>query len=166
MLSKKMQKALNDQIQAELASYYLYFAMSSWFKAQTLDGFAAWLGMQATEEMEHAMKIYGYLHDHGADVELQALPAPQKSWKSPLDAFQDALKHEKMITGRINDLCTLAASDKDNATRVFLNWFVEEQVEEEASAQEVVDKLKMVGDAPAGVYLINKEVGARGQGGH
>ncbi|MBW7998392.1 MAG: ferritin [Candidatus Glassbacteria bacterium] len=161
MLSKKMQAALNDQIQSELYSSYLYLSMSSWFKAQNLEGFAGWLEMQAQEEMGHVMKFYGYLHDKGADVELQALPAPQKSWKSPLAVFQDTLKHEQMVTGRINDLCALADSNNDNATRVLLNWFVEEQVEEEASAQAVIDKLKMVEGYPGGIYLIDKEMGGR-----
>jgi ferritin len=162
MLSKKMQKALNEQINEELGSAYLYFAMSSWFKAQNLEGFASWLQVQAREETGHALKFYGYLHDQRADAELLALPAPKKSWKSALDAFEDTLKHEKFITGRINDLVTLAQGDKDNATLVLLHWFISEQVEEEATAQTVVDKLKMVAQHPGGVYLVDREMAARG----
>ncbi len=161
MLSKELQKALNEQIQAEVHSAYLYFSMSSWFKAQSLEGFASWMTFQAQEEMAHAMKIYGYIHDRGGDVELLEIPAPQKSWKSPLAAFQDAFKHEQYITGRINDLCSVADSDKDNATRVMLNWFVTEQVEEEATAQDVVEKLKMVQGHPGGIYMMDKEMAAR-----
>jgi ferritin len=161
MLSKKLQKALNEQIQAELHSSYLYFSMSSWFKAQNLDGFASWMTFQAQEEMSHSMKLYGYIHDRGGDVELLEIPAPQKSWKSPLAAFQDAYKHEQYITGRINDLCSLADKDNDNATRVMLNWFVTEQVEEEATAQDVVEKLKMVQGHPGGIYMMDKEMAGR-----
>jgi len=161
MLSKKIQQALNEQINEEFGSAYLYFAMSSWFKAHNLEGFASWLQVQASEETKHALKIYGYLHDQRADAELLALPAPKKIWKSALDAFEDTLKHEKHITGRINDLVALAQVDKDNATLVFLHWFVSEQVEEEASAQVVVDKLKLVAQHPGGVYLIDREMAAR-----
>jgi len=165
MLSKKMQKALNDQIQAEMASSYLYMAMSNWFKSQNLEGFASWLSMQASEEHGHGMKFYGYIHDRNGEVQFQALAAPQNSWKSASAAFQDVLKHEQMITGRINDLCALAESEKDTATRVMLNWFVDEQVEEEASAQAVVDKLKMLESHPGGVYLLDREMAGRAQGG-
>jgi len=162
MLSKKLQSALNDQINAELFSAYLYLSMSSWFKAQNLEGFASWLQVQAQEEVEHAMKIYGYLHDKGAAVELKQIEAPQKSWKSPLAAFEDAYKHEVYISGRINDLADLAVAEKDHATNVFLHWFVEEQVEEEASALAVVEKLKLVATHPSGIYMLDREMASRG----
>ena len=165
MLSKKMQKALNDQINEELGSAYLYFSMSSWFKAQNLLGFSSWLVFQAQEETKHALKIYEYLQDKNADVALLALAAPRKSWKSAQEAFDDTLKHEQHITSRFNDLVSLAQSEKDHATNVFLNWFVSEQVEEEASAQAVVDKLKMVAAHPGGVYLVDREMAARAAGG-
>ncbi len=161
MLSKKLQKALNDQMQAEMSSAYIYFSMSSWFKAQNLNGFASWMSLQAQEEMDHVMKIYGYIHDRGGEVELRALPAPQKSWKSPLAVFQDTYKHEQKITGRINDLCALADSDNDNATRVLLNWFVTEQVEEEANVLGVVETLKMIEGHPGGIYMLDKEMAGR-----
>jgi ferritin len=161
MLSNKMQKALNDQIQAEMASSYIYLAMSNWFKSQNLEGFAGWLSMQASEEHGHAMKIYNYIHDRGGEVAFQTLEAPQKSWKSAMAAFQDVLKHEQYITGRINDLCAIADAENDNASRVMLNWFVDEQVEEEASAQSVVDKLQLLDKHPGGVYLLDKEMGGR-----
>jgi len=161
MLSKKVHKALNDQINAELYSAYLYFAMSSWFKAQNLEGFASWLQQQATEELGHAMKIYQYLHDKNAEVELAGLEAPPKSWKSALAAFEDAYKHEQYITGRINEIVDLALADKDHATNVFLNWFVEEQVEEEASTLAVVEKLHLVADHPGGLYMLDHEMSSR-----
>jgi len=162
MLSKKLHKGLNDQINAELFSAYLYLSMSSWFKAQNLEGFASWLQIQAQEEVEHAMKFYGYLHDKGADVELKQIEAPQKSWKSPLAAFEDAYKHEVYVSSLINDLADLAVADKDHATNVFLHWFVEEQVEEEASALAVVEKLKLVATHPGGVYMLDREMASRG----
>lgn len=162
MLSKKLQSALNDQINAELFSAYLYLSMSNWFKAQNLEGFASWLQVQAQEEVGHAMKIYGYLHDKGAAVELKQIEAPQKSWKSPLAAFEDAYKHEVYISGRINDLADLAVAEKDHATNVFLHWFVEEQVEEEASAFAVVEKLKLVATHPSGIYMLDREMASRG----
>jgi ferritin len=161
MLSKKMQKALNDQIQAEMASAYLYLAMSNWFKGQNLDGFAGWLEMQAQEEFGHAMKFYGYVHERGSEVAFQALVAPPISWKSAMAVFQEVYKHEQKVTGLINDLCVLADAEKDIATRSMLNWFVDEQVEEEASAQSVVDKLKLLENHPGGVYLLDKEMGGR-----
>ena len=161
MLSKKLQSALNDQINAELFSAYLYLSMSSWFKAQNLEGFASWLEIQAQEEVAHAMKFYGYLHDKGAPVELKQLETPQRSWKSPLAAFEDAYKHEVYISGRINDLADLAVADKDHATNVLLNWFVSEQVEEEASALAVVEKLKLVASHPGGIYMLDREMASR-----
>ena len=162
MLSKKLHNGLNDQINAELFSAYLYLAMSSWFKAQNLEGFASWLQFQAQDEVDHAMKFYGYLHDKGADVELKQIDAPQKSWKSPLAAFEDAYKHEVYVSSLINDLADLAVAEKDHATNVFLHWFVEEQVEEEASALAVVEKLKLVATHPGGVYMLDREMASRG----
>lgn len=162
MLSKKLHSTLNDQINAELFSAYLYLSMSSWFKAQNLEGFASWLQIQAQEEVGHAMKIYGYIHDKGAAVELKQIDTPQKSWKSPLAAFEDAYKHEVYISGRINNLADIALSEKDHATNVFLHWFVEEQVEEEASALAVVEKLKLVASHPGGIYMLDREMASRG----
>ncbi|HUU29625.1 MAG TPA: ferritin [archaeon] len=161
MLSKKVHKALNDQVNAELYAAYLYFSMSNWCKSQNLDGFAQWLQVQAQEEVGHALKIYGYLHDKNATVELLKIDAPPKEWKSPLAAFEDAYKHEQKVTGMINNIVNLAVEDKDHATNVFLHWFVEEQVEEEASTLEVVDKLKLIADHPGGVYMLDHELGAR-----
>jgi len=162
MLSKKLLSGLNDQINAELFSAYLYLSMSSWFKAQNLEGFASWLQVQAQEEVGHAMKIYVYLHNKGTAVELKQIEAPKKSWKSPLAAFEDAYKHEVYISGRINDLADLALADKDHATNVLLHWFVGEQVEEEASALAVVEKLKLVASHPGGIYMLDREMASRG----
>ena len=161
MVSKKVQKVLNDQINEEMGSAYLYFSMSNWFHTQNLHGFAGWLQHQAKEEMEHGLKIYGYLHNQNSSAELKTLNAPQKTWKSPLAAFQDTYKHEQHITGLINNIADVAIAEKDHATNVFINWFVGEQVEEEAAALAVLEKLKMVGDHPGGVYFLDREMGAR-----
>jgi ferritin len=156
-----MEKALNGQLNAELASEYLYLSMAAYFESQNLEGFASWMQVQAREEFTHAMKIYGYIHSRGGRVRLGALEAPKAEWESPLDAFSAALTHEKMISGLINDLVELANSEKDNASHQFLMWFVAEQVEEEESAGRVVDRLKLMGDAPGGLFMMDQELGAR-----
>jgi len=161
MISEKMQSTLNDQINEELFSSYLYLSMSAWFQSINYKGFAGWMKKQSTEEYEHAMKIYDYLHEVGADVSLDAIKKPQASWKSPLDAFKDALKHEKHITECINKLADLAVEEKDHATNIFLHWFVTEQVEEVGNATDIVEKLKMIGDNPAGLFMLDGQLGHR-----
>lgn len=161
MLSKKMEEALNEQINAELYSAYLYLSMSAYFKSINLHGSANWMKVQAQEEMVHAMKIYDYVIERGDRVVLKAIAKPTTEWKSPLAAFQAAYKHEQHVTGLINDLVNLAVKEKDHATSVFLQWFVNEQVEEEASANEVVQKLKQVEKVPAGLFMIDRELGQR-----
>jgi len=161
MLSKKMEKALNDQINAEMASSYLYLAMAADFADRNQMGFAHWMKVQAGEETGHAMRIFGHLIERGSRVTLTALETPQAKWASPLAAFEAALKHEKYITGRINDLVNLAIAEKDHATATFLQWFVSEQVEEEASALDIVQKLKQVADAPSGLFILDRELAQR-----
>ena len=161
MLSKKMQEALNEQINAELYSAYLYLSMSAYFKSINLPGSANWMRVQTQEEMVHAMKIYDYVNERGGRVALEAVSKPVVEWKSPLAAFQAAYKHEQHVTGLINDLVNLAVKEKDHAVNAFLQWFVNEQVEEEASADEVVQKLKQVEKVPAGVFMIDRELGQR-----
>jgi ferritin len=165
MLSEKMLNELNDQINAELHSAYLYLAMSAYFEDLNLKGMAGWMKVQATEEVGHAMKFYGYVFDRNAKVELKMIEGPQTKWDSPLAAFQAALEHEQYITGRINKLVELANQDNDYATRSLLNWYVDEQVEEEASANEIVERLKSVSDNKAGLFILDRELGARKSGG-
>jgi ferritin len=165
MLSKKMEKGFNDQINAELQSYYLYLSMSAWFTSQNLEGFAGWMKIQAQEEMAHAMKFFDQVHERGNTVKLQAMETPKATWKSPLEAFEAAYKHEQYITGRINNLVKAAMQENDYASNSFLQWFVDEQVEEEASALAVVDKLKMTSDHPGGLYMLDREMGGRQAGG-
>ena len=161
MLGEKMEKALNEQINAELFSEYLYLSMSACFESINLPGFAQWMRVQAAEEDAHGMRIYDYIHERGGRVILTALDGPQTEWDSVLAAFEAAYEHECMITGRINDLVALAEEEKDYATRSFLQWFVDEQVEEESSVLTVVDQLKMIGDQPGVLFMLDQKMAAR-----
>jgi ferritin len=162
MLSAKLQDAFNKQINAELFSSYLYLSMSACFEAMDLKGMAHWLRVQAGEENQHAMRIFDFLNDRSARVTLTAIEAPKAEWKSPLEAFEDAYKHEMKISGMINDLMNLAALERDGASHDFLEWFVREQVEEEAAAQLIVAQLKLVGDSGVGLYMLDQQLGQRG----
>ena len=161
MLSQKLQDAFNRQINAELASSYLYLAMAAYFESKDLKGMAHWMRLQATEENQHAMRIFDFVNDRSGRVTLTQLVAPKCDWKSPLDAFEDAYAHEVMITGMINDLMGLVAVEKDGAGHDFLEWFCREQVEEEANAQQIVADLKLAGDSGLGLYLVDQKLGQR-----
>ena len=161
MISKKMAEALNKQINAELYSAYLYLSMESYFKSMNLNGFANWMRIQTQEELVHAMKIYDFINERGGRVLLKSIEQPPTEWESPLAAFEAAYKHEQKVTGLINDLVNLAIEEKDHASNTFLQWFVNEQVEEEASVNEVVQKLKKINNASGGQFLIDRELGQR-----
>jgi ferritin len=161
MLSGKMQKALNEQLNWELFSSYLYLSMSAFFHSVTLPGFANWMKVQALEELTHADKFFNFINERGGRVRLQPVKGPETQWTSPLAAFEDALGHEEKVTARINDLVDLALKERDHATHIFLQWFVTEQVEEEASAAEVVQKLRLIADHPASLFLLDQELGRR-----
>jgi ferritin len=161
MLKKKIEKGFNDQIDAENYSAYLYLAMAAYFEKTDLPGFANWLKCQVQEELSHAMRFYNFINDRSGTIKLGALEAPPVKWKSPLDAFKAALKHEVYITDRINKLVDLARLEKDHAADNFLQWFVAEQVEEEAQTDEVVQQLKLVGGNGYGLLMLDREMGAR-----
>jgi len=161
MIGEKMQNALNAQINAELYSAYLYLSMVAYFESTSLPGFANWMKVQTQEEVSHAMKIYDYLNERGGRVTLKSIAEPPREWKSPLDAFEAAYRHEQKVTGLINALVNLAIEEKDHAANIFLQWFVNEQVEEEKSADEIVRKLKLMADAPGVVYMLDNELGRR-----
>jgi ferritin len=161
MVNKKIEGALNQQLNAELYSSYLYLSMSAYFQSIKLPGFANWMRVQAQEELVHAMKFYDFINERGGRVMLQQVKAPPAEWSSPLDVFENAYKHEQKVTGLINDLVNLAIGEKDHATNIFLQWFVTEQVEEEASADEVVQKLKLVGKDSGGLFMLDGEMGQR-----
>jgi len=161
MLEKKMQDALNDQINAELYSGYLYLAMSAWFDDIDMPGFSNWMEIQAQEELAHAMGFVSYVKERGGRVILKAIEEPQVSWDSPEDAFSAALEHEKYVTGRINSLVDISIEMRDHATNQFLQWYVAEQVEEEASAEEILAKLKMAPEGSGVMMMLDREMGSR-----
>jgi len=145
MIKEKIQDALNKQINAELYSSYLYLSMSAYFESINLKGCANWMRVQTQEELVHAMKFYDYLIERGGKVILSSIESPPTEWPSPLAIFEQAYQHEQKVTGLINGLVDLAIAEKDHATNNFLQWFVSEQVEEEASADEVAQKIKLMG---------------------
>lgn len=161
MLSKKMEKAINQQINAELFSAYLYLSMATYFESISLGGFANWMRQQVQEELFHAMKMFDFVCERGGRVILQAIDGPPSKWASPLAAFENVLSHEQKVTGLINDLVNLAHEERDHATNIFLQWFVSEQVEEEATAGTLVDKLKLIGKDANGLFMLDTELGQR-----
>lgn len=161
MLKEEMADALNDQIREELFSAHLYLSMSAYFESIGLKGFAKWMIVQYREETEHAMRIYHYLVSQGARIRLQAIKEPQTDWASPLEVFEATLKHEEHITDCINKLVDIAEEIKDRATNNFLQWFIDEQVEEEENARQIINRLKLVNDNKNGLFMLDKELGQR-----
>lgn len=161
MLSEKMQEALNRQMNAELYSGYLYVSMSAYFETQDLPGFAHWMRAQAQEELLHAMKFYHYVVSKDGWAKMQAIEQPRVAWDSPLAVFQHAYEHEQKVTGLINALVEQAMAERDFATNAMLQWFVNEQVEEEASANAVVQQLKRIADSAEALLLLDRELAAR-----
>jgi len=161
MLNKKMEDALNEQLNREMYSAYLYMSMSSCFAHKGLKGFANWFMVQYHEEMLHAMKIYEYIGLQGGRVLLKSLQQPPSEFESPLDAFGSTLDHEQFITKSINELMELAIAEKDHATRIFLQWYVTEQVEEENNDNEIISQLKIIRDDPNGIMMLDRELAAR-----
>jgi len=161
MISKKMEDALNEQVNAELYSSYLYLSMESYFKSQNLNGFANWMRIQTQEEVAHATKIYDFINERGGRVILKAIEGPPTEWDSALVVFKAVYEHEQKVTGLINDLVDLAIKEKDHATNSFLQWFVNEQVEEESTADEIMQQLKMMENAPGGMFMFDRELGQR-----
>ena len=160
-MNEKIEKAFNDQINAELFSGYLYLAMSGYFLSLNLNGFASWMKMQAMEELYHAIKFFNHIDERGGRVNMQPVEGPENAWESPLAAFEAAYKHEQYITGRIAKLMELAREENDFPAQSFLQWFVDEQVEEEATADNVVQQLKMIGDSGHGLLMLDREMAQR-----
>ncbi len=161
MFNQKIQDAVNAQIKRELESAYIYLSMAAYFDSINLPGFAHWMKMQFQEEQAHALKFYDYIYDRGGRVALQAIDQPPVEFQSPLDAFEKTLAHEQKVTGHINDLYALAIEEKDFASQVILQWFVEEQVEEEKTAGDIVDMLKRIGDNDQALIMLDRELGQR-----
>jgi len=161
MLNPKIEKALNEQLNKEFFSSYLYLSMSAYYSTLSLDGFANWMRVQYDEEFFHAMKFYAYIIERGGKVVLETITKPQTDWEGVIDVFEATLEHERFVTSSINNLASLAVEEKDHATINFLNWFVNEQVEEEATAENILNKLKLIGEDGNGVYMMDKELATR-----
>ena len=161
MFEKKMENALNQQVNAELWSAYLYLSMSCDMDNKGYKGFASWFALQAKEEFEHATRFMKYLGARGGKVSLLQIDPVAQEWASPIDAFNETLQHEKVITDSIHKLMDMAVELNDYATQNMLKWFVDEQVEEEGTAHAIVEKLERIKDIPAGLYMLDKELGGR-----
>ncbi len=161
MIKKVIEDAINQQIVREMYSSNLYLAMSAYFASINLNGFSNWMHVQAEEEMMHALKFFDYLIDRGGKVRIGQIAAPPSEWESPLAAFEDALRHEQLVTGWINELADLAFNEKDHATSSMLQWFIDEQVEEEATTSEIVERLKLIGDSKGALFFLDNELKQR-----
>ena len=160
-MDKSIQKAINKQIGLELYSAYVYLAMSAHFAEQNFDGFAGWMRGQASEEQEHAMRLFDYLLERGAHVELGAVNAPPKEFGTPLEIYEEALGHEREVTKSIHAIYELAREKKDYATEIALQWFITEQVEEEATAEAAVEQLRLAGDNASALLMLDRQFGQR-----
>ncbi len=161
MISKKMQDAFNNQINAELYSAYLYYAMQAYFEELNLKGFANWMKIQIQEELAHADKFTDFVNERGGRVVPKAIDCPPVEWDSPLAAFEATYTHEQSVSASINNLVDIAIQENDHASKIFLDWFVTEQVEEEASVNDVVQKMKLMKDSPHGLFMIDRELAQR-----
>lgn len=161
MLGKTIQDAMNEQIKHEFHSAYVYLSMTAYCEAANLPGFAHWMRLQAAEEVEHALKFFNFVNDRSGRVQLQAIDQPPVEFASPLDVFEQALAHERHITGLIHRIYGLAVQEQDYASQAFLQWFVTEQVEEEKNASDVVERLKLAGDSKHALLMLDTELGAR-----
>lgn len=162
MLKSSVEKALNDQLNEEMYSSYLYMAMAAYFESINLNGFAHWMTLQAGEEMDHLRRFYSFIFERDGRVKLSAIDEPPFEWKSPLDAFETAYNHEVKVSGLIHKIVDLTRRENDHATENFLGWFVAEQVEEESSTLEIVNQLKMIKDSVNGLFMFNAHLGKRG----
>ena len=161
MMNQKIQDAFNGQVNAELFSAYLYLSMGAWAETKNLKGLTHWMRLQAQEELQHALKFYDFINERGGTVILTQIEAPQTQWASSVEAFADAYAHECEISGRIDRLVDLALQERDHAANAFLQWFVTEQVEEEATAVEALEKFKLAADSPGALFMLDRELAGR-----
>ena len=162
MLSKEMESALNEQVNAEFYSAYLYLSMGTYFEAQNLSGFAGWMRVQFQEEQFHALKLMDYISSRGGRVWLKAIAGPDSEWKGAQAVFATTLEHERHVSALIHKLVKQALAESDHATHGFLQWYVNEQVEEEATAERILHQIKMVGESGQALFLMDRELGKRG----
>jgi len=163
MLSKKMQDAINEQIKNEIYSAYLYLSMSAYFEAENLPGFAKWVRLQYEEELSHALKLFDHINERGGRATLQAIPQPRSEWNTSLEVFSQVLEHEQHVTALIHKLYETALEEKDYAAQVMLHWFIDEQVEEEKNATEIVEMLKLIDAHGTAVLMLDRQLGKRGE---
>ena len=161
MIKEKIEKALNQQLNQELYAFYVYLSMSAYFELMNLNGFANWMRFQAEEEKNHGLKFYDYILQANGRIDLKQIDAPKKSWKSVQEVFEDTYNHEKKVTESIYDIVDLSISERDHATHNFLQWFVREQVEEEATALKILEKIKLIGDNQGALFILDREMGSR-----
>ncbi|MFO7616377.1 MAG: ferritin [Bacteroidales bacterium] len=161
MINKKIEKVINEQINAELWSAYLYLSMSAWFEGRNLPGFANWMRIQWQEETAHAMKFFDYLNERGGTVKLAPIAEVQTEWKDAVEIFAETLKHERVVTSLIHKIVDVAIEEKDHATNNMIQWFVAEQVEEEAAAEQILEQVKMVGDHGHALLMLDRVLGER-----
>lgn len=160
-MNNVMRDALNDQLNREFFSAYLYLAMSAWFEKEGFSGFAQWMKVQYGEEMQHVDRFFNYMVERDYVVEFESIEKPKKSWENAIDVFKDALIHEKKVTAWINDLVDISIREKDHATNNFLQWYISEQVEEEANVSTIINQLKMIDGNGYGMFMLDKELGTR-----
>ena len=166
MIGKAVQDAMNEQINKEFFSSYLYLSMAAYFEDKNLTGFGHWMRLQADEEREHAMKFYNFILDRGGQVQLKTIEGPQIGWKSNLDVAEQVAEHEAKVTASINNLYEIAVKEKDYPAQVMLQWFINEQVEEEKNAQELVAKLRLIEERGTAVLMLDHRLAKRkGEGG-
>ena len=166
MLSEKIQQALNDQLNSEFFSAYTYLSLAAYFEDLELNGFAHWMKIQYHEELMHAEKIYAFVNDRDGRVRLQAVAAPQIEWNSPLEAFKFALEAERALSDRIYEVVDAALAERDHATHTFMQWFVNEQVEEEAIVRQIVSDMELIIESRDGIFLMDRDLaGRKGQSG-
>ena len=161
MINQRLEKAINEQINAELYSAYLYLSMGAYFEEQGLEGFANWMRVQFEEEQFHGLKFFNYLAERGGRVLLAAIEQPATEWESPVAVFEEVLKHERHVTSLINNLIDISIEERDHATKSFLNWFIDEQVEEEAAAESLLNQLKLVEGDGRGLLMLDRELSSR-----
>ncbi len=161
MLNENVEKAFNTQINAELYSEYLYLSMYAYFKNANLNGFANWMSVQVQEERVHAMGMIDYVLRRGGKVKLDTIEKPQTEWSCPLDVFKTGIVHEQLVTSKINELAKIAQDNNDRAASIFLNWYINEQVEEEESFSDILHQLEMIQDTPAALLVLDKELMTR-----
>lgn len=164
MLKEKLLKALNDQLNREYYSAYIYLSMAAHAESVNLPGFASWMRLQYDEEIAHALKFFDFIHDRGGKVVLQAIDKPPSKFKSPLDLFEKTLEHERHVSQKIRDIYALAVKENDYESQVFLQWFITEQIEEEKTADDIIQTLKRAGDDGHALLMIDRELGQRKPG--